>query len=162
MVKYFLKASAELDNVTDLQPIDTTENPFEYTFHIQCTSCRQVHGKPVTINRFEKHEMDGSRGEASFVFRCRDCKGEHSASITRTKETVTIEKAGKFVPILEIDARGVEFVEFIPDGQFECRGAETTTRFDDVDLSDGEWYDYDEKANAEVSITDVKWEVARS
>lgn len=162
MGKYFLKVSAELDNVTDLQPVDVPENPFEYIFKIQCTSCRQVHDKPVNINRFEKHEMGGSRGEASFVFRCKECKGEHSASITRTQDKLTIENKGKFVPVLEIDARGVEMVEFIPDGQFECRGAESNTKFDEVDLSEGEWYDYDDKPGVEVSIVDVKWEISRS
>lgn len=31
-----------------------------------------------------------------------------------------------------------------------------------VDLSEGEWYDYDEKAGEEVSITNCVWEMRRS
>lgn len=41
-------------------------------------------------------------------------------------------------------------------------GAETGTKFSGIDLSDGEWFDYDEKASEEVSITNVKWEIRRA
>lgn len=162
MVKFFFKVKAELSNVTDLEPVDTAESPFEYTFRIECTKCREAHDKPVNINRFEQHEITGSRGEASFVFRCRNCKSEHSAQITRTSEKLAVELNGKWAKLLEIDARGVEFLEFIPEGRWMCKGAETTTKFAEVDLEDGEWYDYDDKANDEVSVTEVGYEISRS
>ena len=38
MVKFLLKASAELSNVTGLEPSDTPEHPYEYTFQIECTN----------------------------------------------------------------------------------------------------------------------------
>jgi hypothetical protein len=38
-------------SVTDLQPQDTEEEPFHYTFKVQCTSCREVHPNWVTVNR---------------------------------------------------------------------------------------------------------------
>lgn len=161
MAKYFLKLSATLDNVTSLAPLDTPESAFEYVFKIECTKCRTVHDKPVAINRFESHEITGSRGEASFVYKCKECKSEHSASIFRTPKLLEIGTKG-FVQLLEIDARGVEFVEFIPAGIFTVQGAETGTKFVDVELEDGEWYDYDDKAGAEVSITEVSWEIERN
>ncbi|EQL27698.1 small nuclear ribonucleoprotein F, partial [Blastomyces dermatitidis ATCC 26199] len=34
-------------------------------------------------------------------------------------------------------------------GEWEAKGAESSTAFSSVDLSDGEWYDYDEKAGEE-------------
>jgi hypothetical protein len=40
--------------------------------------------------------------------------------------------------------------------------AESATPFNSIDLQEGEWYDYDEKAGEEVSITDVKWEIRRA
>ena len=33
--------------------------------------------------------------------------------------------------------------------------------FDDVDLEDGEWYDYDDDRGEEVSVTEFRWEIAR-
>lgn len=161
MVQYSLKVTAELDGVTDLEPVDTPESAFEYGFTIQCTSCREIHPKPVPINRFETHEMSGSRWEASFVFRCKLCKSEHSASIFRTDKAFLVEDK-KPVAILTIDARGIDFMEFIPEGEFQCKGEETGTLFKEVELADGEWYDYDDKGGNEVSITDVKWTITRN
>jgi hypothetical protein len=47
-------------------------------------------------------------------------------------------------------------------GEFTAKGLDTTTKFAAIDLTDGEWFDYDEKAGEEVSITNVKWEIRRA
>ena len=39
---------------------------------------------------------------------------------------------------------------------------ESGTKFDSIDLSDGEWFDYDEKAGEEVSIKEIKWQIRRA
>lgn len=161
MVKFALKLSAELSGVTELQPIDIPDSPFQWTFIVECTKCREVHGKPIIINRFETSEITGSKGEANFVFRCKGCKSEHSANIERSKDVYELENSGKPVTLLTIDARGLDFNEFHANDEFACKGAESTTRFTDVDLSEGEWYDYDDNAGAEVSITDVVWTINR-
>ncbi|KGK32589.1 hypothetical protein JL09_g6804 [Pichia kudriavzevii] len=46
--------------------------------------------------------------------------------------------------MLEIDSRGYEIVEFVANGPFVCK-------------DEGEWYDYDDQAGEETSITEVKW-----
>ncbi|RCK54881.1 hypothetical protein Cantr_04585 [Candida viswanathii] len=172
MVKFLLKVQAELSNVTDLEPKNTPQAPYEYTFEIECTKCRTKHDKLIQINSFEKHEISGSRGDASFIFRCRECKNEHSINIVPTGEKLRAEeeeeeegkgrKKDKWVSLLEIDSRGLDFLRFVPNGEFQCVGTETGTVFDEVDLSEGEWYDVDENTNDEVSIVDVKWEISRT
>ena len=47
-------------------------------------------------------------------------------------------------------------------GEFEATGSESGTKFTAIDLNEGEWFDYDEKAGEEVSIKDVKWEIRRA
>jgi hypothetical protein len=44
-------------SVTDLQPNDTEEEPFHYTFKVQCTSCREVHPNWVTVNRHVREHI---------------------------------------------------------------------------------------------------------
>lgn len=39
-------------SVTNLQPLDTAEEPYFYTFKVQCTSCRETHPNWVSISRF--------------------------------------------------------------------------------------------------------------
>lgn len=41
-------------------------------------------------------------------------------------------------------------------------GAESGTKFAAIDLLEGEWFEYDEKAGDEVSIKDMKWEISRN
>lgn len=47
-------------------------------------------------------------------------------------------------------------------GEWEAKGLESSTIFSGIDLQEGEWFDYDEKAGGEVSIKDLKWEIRRA
>jgi hypothetical protein len=47
-------------------------------------------------------------------------------------------------------------------GEFKAKGIESNTPFAAIDLSEGEWYDYDDKTGEEVSIKDIKWEIRRA
>lgn len=154
-----LYLTAELNNVTKLKPQDSTAQPYEYTFKIQCTKCRETHENPVTVNLYEKHDIEGSRGEASYVGACFFCKSKSNINIFLPKhyEGYLLENNNKEVKMLEIDSRGYDLVEFIPDGPFQCVGADSNTKFSDFTLDDGEWYDYDDAAGKETSITDLKW-----
>ncbi|KAI5203973.1 DUF866-domain-containing protein [Aureobasidium subglaciale] len=160
MLALFL--TAELNGVTDLAPIDTEDSPFYYTFKVQCTSCREIHPNWVSVSRFEQNEVSGSRGEANFVWKCKNCKREHSANIKEAPKAVVQNDTPKSQKIIEFDCRGLEFVEFKPDGEWKATGIESNTKFDAIDLTEGDWYDYDEKASEEVSIQGQKWEIKRA
>jgi hypothetical protein len=56
----------------------------------------------------------------------------------------------------------LEFTEFKAEGEFLATGTDSGTKFSGIELPDGEWYDYDEKAGEEVSITGVEWEIRRA
>lgn len=43
-----------------------------------------------------------------------------------------------------------------------AKGLETATRFTAIELTEGEWYDFDEKSGEEVSIKEVDWEIRRA
>lgn len=51
MVRLGLFLQAELDGVTDVCPIDTADDPYFYTFKVQCGSCREVNANWVDISR---------------------------------------------------------------------------------------------------------------
>ncbi|CAP70679.1 uncharacterized protein PODANS_3_7430 [Podospora anserina S mat+] len=159
---FALTLTAELSGVTNLRPTDTKEHPFWYTFKVQCTSCREVHPKPVGVSRFEENEMSGSRGEANFVWKCKNCKRESSASIQTAPTPYQQGEPPKSQKIITFDCRGLEFVEFIPEGEFEVDGLESNTKFTGVELNEGEWFEYDEKAGDEVSIKELKWDIVRA
>lgn len=60
----------------------------------------------------------------------------------------TAADSGTFKTIVVFDCRGIEPVEFQPNSGFLVQSAENGQKFEDVDLSEGDWVDYDEK-NAE-------------
>jgi hypothetical protein len=156
-----LYLTAELINVTDLKPQDSVQKPFEYNFKIQCTKCREEHDKPITINLYEKYDIEGSRGEASFVGACSFCKSKSNINIQLPKnfEGYKQEHSGTAIKMLEIDSRGFELIEYIADGPFSCKGSGSDAQFTEVLLLEQEWYDYDDRAGEETAITEVQWQI---
>lgn len=59
--------------------------------------------------------MSGSRGEANFVWKCKNCKRESSASILAAPAAYEQSEPAKSKPIITFDCRGLEFIEFIPE-----------------------------------------------
>lgn len=151
MVKYFLLAKGELQGITQIEP----GPQFEYMFRIQCTNCRTNHPKNIGINTSDLYELN--KAKVSFIFRCKECKTESNATIERTKEKWS--SSNEWSKIILIDARGMEFTKFVPEGKFIGKGSKSTF---DIDLEEGEFYDYDEHVGEEVSVTDVEWRVERS
>jgi hypothetical protein len=47
-------------------------------------------------------------------------------------------------------------------GEWLAEGIDSNTKFTAIELVDGEWFDYDEKAGDEVSIRDLTWEIRRA
>ncbi|KAI9056049.1 hypothetical protein LZ554_000980 [Drepanopeziza brunnea f. sp. 'monogermtubi'] len=157
-----LTLTADLSGVTDLRPDDTPENPFWYTFKVQCTSCREIHPNFINVSRFEANDMSGSRGEANFVWKCKSCKRESSATITDAPISYQQGSPPTRQKVIQFDTRGLEFVEFKPEGEWLATGLESGTKFAGIELDDGEWYEYDDKAGEEVSIKDLNWEIRRT
>ena len=87
---------------------------------------------------------------------------EHSANIKDAPKAYEQSSPPKRVNIVEFDCRGLEFIEFQPTGEWLAEGTDSGTKFTGIDLSEGEWYEYDEKASAEVSIKDLTWEIRRA
>lgn len=46
---------------------------------------------------------------------------------------------------MTIECRGLELVDFAPREGWKAKGAESGTVFEDIDLTDGDYADYDEK-----------------
>ncbi|PQE30966.1 DUF866 domain protein [Rutstroemia sp. NJR-2017a WRK4] len=93
--------------------------------------------------------MSGSRGEANFVWKCKSCKRESSASVKAPPVPYQAASPPTRQKIVEFDCRGLELVEFKPEGEWLATGTESGTKFTAIDLTEGEWFDYDEKAGDE-------------
>ncbi|EAQ83773.1 hypothetical protein CHGG_10177 [Chaetomium globosum CBS 148.51] len=87
---------------------------------------------------------------------------ESSATIKAAPTPYEQTEPAKAQKIIEFDCRGLEFTEFLPEGEWLVDGIDSNTKFEGVELTEGEWFDYDEKAGEEVSIKDLKWDIVRA
>ncbi|KAG0344906.1 hypothetical protein BG004_004099 [Podila humilis] len=148
-----LQIKAELENVTDLIPADADHT---WHFKVQCTGCREVDRNWITMNAVDKAELSSGRGEANLVMKCKFCKRESSADFASKPVAYEIENNHKFATIITIECRGLEPIDFEPRLGWKAKGAESGTPFEDVDLSEGEWVEYDEKSELPVGISNIE------
>lgn len=67
-------------------------------------------------------------------------------------ESYTGESSGKFKKIVVFDCRGAEPTEFSPRTGWIVKSAENGQQFEDVDLSEDDWVEYDQKNKVSVGI----------
>jgi len=167
MVKLVVKIGMELEGVTDVVPAD---DDYEYYFTVMCASCRETHPKTVSLNQKEEHEISGSRGSAHFVWRCQNCKKEHSASFIppnpKSKSPTPLPYSApnaQLAPLVAVDCRGLEFTAFHFRGRWKCVGEDSREPFEFELEQDGEgrWDDYDEKAGAPVGASELRSSIER-
>ncbi|KAF9432736.1 hypothetical protein BGZ76_010387 [Entomortierella beljakovae] len=147
-----LQIKAELENIAELIPADA-----DYTWHfkIQCTKCREIDSNFITMNALEKAETSSGRGEANLVMKCKFCKCESSADFVSKPVAYDAENNDKFATVVTIECRGLELVGFEPRDGWNAKGS-TGYPFDNIDLTDGDWADYDEKAELPVTISNIE------
>ncbi|BGP45132.1 hypothetical protein JCM10450v2_000949 [Rhodotorula kratochvilovae] len=167
MVKLAVQIKATLEHVTDLKPLGDN---FTWMVRVKCTSCREEHPNFMGIDATESHDISGSRGEANLVWRCQLCKKENNInfddSFKRASAAYTLEdgEEQRWGTLAVLECRGCEIIEFDPQGTWMCKGAESGTVFDEVELSkeEADWNDYDEKASESVSIMELETRIQRA
>lgn len=160
MRKALLKLKADLENCTDVEPLDHEEYPHDYGFKFRCNKCRFEHPKEVIVNRFEIVDVDLERfrRRGNFQIKCKDCRNEIYIIIIKPETKLTMErsKAEEYVPILEIHTHGCRVTEFILEDQFQCKNTSGEV-VEEVDLRRGEWAEFDETNNLPISITNAEF-----
>lgn len=159
MVLFLLCVKADLEGISSLQLPPGTQ---------YCLTVKDSAGEDtrsgVYVSADEVHELAGSRGVANFVLKwAKDSKREAYLNIEEVKNVtrpLTADDDGNFVPIIGFDCRGLEPIHWHPEGGFVAV-AESGMRWEDIELTEREWVDYDEKANAAVSIMNLQWEFRR-
>jgi len=73
----------------------------------------------------------------------------------------TIENNGSFAQMAVIECRGLELVDFEPRTGFKAVGVKSGTKFEDIDLTEGDWAEYDEKGGVPVGISELQTEFRR-
>lgn len=160
MVNYMLKITAEVENVKSLQPMGGCDDPnFTFYFKLRCENCGEMTPKETAVSLEEEVPLPKSRGHAHLLQKCKFCGREGNITMTPgSGRPLTDEhcEEGKYAPMMAFDCRGLEPVEFAFMGpQWRVESVEGTV-YENVDLSEGEWFEYDEKGSCPVSISKLK------
>ncbi len=115
----------------------------------------------VTISKGDVMELEGSRGDANFIMKWPGNKQQAYIKIVDIKGVTgnyTEDNAGKWVTVLGLECRGIVPIAWKVGRDFiaESSGGHF---FEDVDLGDGDWAEYDEENDASVSVTNVESKV---
>eukprot|EP00996_Jenningsia_fusiforme_P004246 NODE_5057_length_723_cov_58.513353_g4694_i0.p2 GENE.NODE_5057_length_723_cov_58.513353_g4694_i0~~NODE_5057_length_723_cov_58.513353_g4694_i0.p2 ORF type:complete len:152 (+),score=27.33 NODE_5057_length_723_cov_58.513353_g4694_i0:82-537(+) len=151
MVKLDVLLKADLENVTNLR-LPEDEN---WYFVLEFEGER----KEVYLTPAERMQIPNSRGEACMVLGSKD--SNKAASVTFLKSQ-SYSKSGTFAPIATFECRGCELLEFQPHGGWQCESTVSDQTFEDIDLTEGDWAEYDERGNESVTVYSVQSRIARS
>lgn len=164
MVKIGLQIKANLEFVTGLIP----ESPGDFRWHLKlkCNQCGEVPNHWQYVTLAEEQPLKGGRGSANFVSKCKMCSHQNSLDIKEESIVAYDYKDNnQFKTIVAFDCRGLEPVDFEPRDGWQAQGYKededgdgkaTSTTFSDIDLSDKEWADYDDKSGESTVISEFE------
>eukprot|EP00092_Neocalanus_flemingeri_P069413 GFUD01085058.1.p1 GENE.GFUD01085058.1~~GFUD01085058.1.p1 ORF type:complete len:174 (+),score=41.90 GFUD01085058.1:49-570(+) len=166
MVKIGLQFKAFIENVTGLV---AEGEDFRWYLKLKCANCGEIPDHWQYIDQEEKQPLKGGRGEASAVIKCKLCSRENSIDILAdTVASYDMADNNQYKTIVVFDCRGIEPVDFSPrngwkvlgwkenDDDDDEPGRVSGTEFTDVDLTEMEWADYDERSGESTVISEVE------
>ena len=154
-----MQVCATLENLTNLHLSESDD----WHFKVKCTQCNETSENFVYFNLVEKNKIEGSKGEAHYIAKCKFC--DRFGNVEYLPNTwKTYSKSEQWQTIASFECRNMELVEFNP-GMMKAQGTgnDGDTHFDDVDLSkETDWAGFDEGADQAVGVYEFKSQIIRS
>jgi len=181
MVKMALQLRADMENVTRLRPADLEE--FGWELKLKCLSCDEVSKSWHCVRQSEWSDLrtnqsrigglaakrgEGGRSRSNFVIKCKFCSWENFLDVlSDTVCPYDQADSGTLKTIVVFDCCGVEPIDFSPGEGWECQGQKVKNNEADdslgvttgekflVDLSDGEWADFDQVLDCSTMVSEI-------
>ncbi|CAH0560595.1 unnamed protein product [Brassicogethes aeneus] len=144
-----LEVKATLENIEEFY---TNHPDYSFLLKLQCTSCGEISDKWHDVT--ESITFSGKvKSETHYLAKCKLCGRENSLGIKEKSNGKYISKdQGSFKPIVTFLCRGLEPTDFKPIEGWIAKADESGTVFENIDLSEKEWVDYDENKQQSVGI----------
>ncbi|CAD7089504.1 unnamed protein product [Hermetia illucens] len=151
MVKVGLQISATLENIEEIK---TCHPDYSFFLKLKCTNCGEESDKWHDITESERVQQSSRTPDGfNFYMKCKMCSRENTMDIIEgSNATYTSDDAGKMKTIVTFDCRGVEPTDFSPRSGWIVKSSENGQTFDNVDLSEDDWVEYDQKNNNSIGI----------
>ncbi|XP_016468261.1 uncharacterized protein LOC107790807 [Nicotiana tabacum] len=159
MVNFLLAITAELENLTNLQPQGGCTDPdFPYHFKLKCGNCGEITQKETCVILGGTVPLPIGKGTTHLIQKCKFCSRDGTVTmITGRGRPLTHgdSQAGKYAPLMLFECRGFEPLDFAFLGEWQAESLEGT-KFEGIDLSGDEFADYDEKGEYPVMISNPR------
>ncbi|GLT25535.1 hypothetical protein SLA2020_006570 [Shorea laevis] len=159
MVKFFLMVAADFENIASLQPQNGIDDPsFSYLFKLRCGSCGELTKKEICVFVGETVPLPVGKGSASVIQKCKFCGSKGTVTVITGRGrplNLILTQGGWRCPLMLFDCSGYEPVDFVLGGGWKAESLAGTI-FKDIDLSGGEFAEYDEKAQCPDIISNVR------
>lgn len=159
MVKMMLRICADLDSLTYLQPEGGCDDPnFTYLFKLKCGQCGEVTEKETCLSLSETVPSAKGKSDIHLSQKCKFCSREGTITMIEGRgHPLTQAHAQRQVsaPLMLFDCRGFEPLDFVFGAGWKAESMKGT-KFTNIDLSDGEFSEYDEKGECPVMITNLR------
>ncbi|XP_048444144.1 LOW QUALITY PROTEIN: UPF0587 protein CG4646-like [Pyrus x bretschneideri] len=163
MVKFLLQISAELKNLTYLQPQDGCDDPdYSYLFKLRCEWCGELSLRETRVSLNETVPLPARNKRTANVIRKRTAKVIHRRTANVIQKCKLCERVGmilmhpglgkpltqaasdarQFAPMMIFYFRGFVPVDFVFVGGWRAESP-NGINFEHIDLSAGKFVEYD-------------------
>lgn len=154
MVKVGLQINANFENIEELY---TCYPEYAFFIKIKCSNCGEISDKWHVVTESERTQQSSRTPDGfNFYMKCKMCSRENTLDIIENCHYNVEEESGKFKTIAIFDCRGLEPTEFSPRQGWIVKSSENGQVFENVDLSEDDWVEYDQKNNNSVGIYEFK------
>ncbi|VBB30769.1 unnamed protein product [Acanthocheilonema viteae] len=150
-----LQLKANMVNVTSLEPMsDWTK--FRWHLKLKCTNCGEEPEHWQYVIEKEKFNTPGSRGAVNILEKCKLCNRMNTLDIVKDSFR-PYKNNNNYDELIKFDCRGLEPTDFDPRSEWRAIGTESGIVFENIDLTEKEWVDYDEKAAQPTEINEIHY-----
>lgn len=168
MGKLSLEIKATLEGIEEMY---TNHPDYSFSLKLKCTSCGESSDKWHDVIESQTFPGKTGRSENNYIAKCKLCGRENSLDIlpgtngkypTNTSYfsllwkcitgKYTNDDQGSFRTLVTFDCRGIEPTEFTPGEGWIVKAEESGKIFENVNLTEKEWVEYDEKSQQSIGI----------
>lgn len=156
MVLIELRVKGDLQFVKNLRP----KEDIVYFLKLQCGHCGEaVNDGFVGVSPTTTVESKTSRSETNLLVKCKMCQRVSSLDVIPLNNN-GVEEPDRFYPLVRFDSRGMEILSWDPRDDLVCNVDDDNYEKEyDVDLSEGDWTEFDEHTGNCLGIFDIAHEL---
>ncbi|GLG97829.1 UPF0587 protein GA18326 [Gryllus bimaculatus] len=126
-----------------------------------CTNCREGTGKVHDVSLTHQIPCKIGHGHVHYSAKCKFCSKEQTIEIIPDSIKPYV-KGDPLTKVVVFECRGVEPSQFEPRDGWIAKAENSSLIFNDIDLKEGDWAEYDEKAQEPVGIDSIESNFVRS